>query len=324
MPNIEDEIARLSGQMYFITLDMASGYYQVPISEGSKSLTSFVTPDGQYEFNRMPFGLANAPAVFQRMMNRVLGSARFTEATAYIDDVLIYGKNVEECLERLERVLILLDKANLTLNLSKCDFLKDKIMYLGYEISGAGVRPGDKKVQSVLDYPCPSNSHSVRQFLGLVGYFRKFIRSFAILAQPLNKLLKKDVEWVWGEEQNSAFITLKNRLVNRPILAIFDPNYETELHTDASMVGIGGILLQRRHGCDAFQPVAYYSRQTSPEERDFHSFELETLAVVCSLKKFRVYLLGQNFKIVTDCNALRSTFSKRDLIPRIARWWLLL
>lgn len=145
MPVIEDEIARLSGQAFFITLDLFSGYYQVPISEQSKPLTSFVTPDGQFEFNRMPFGLANAPAVFQRMMNRVLGSARYSQATAYIDDVLIYGKNVEQCLERLENVLKLLKQANLTLNLSKCEFLKDKIDYLGYEISASGIRPGDKR-----------------------------------------------------------------------------------------------------------------------------------------------------------------------------------
>lgn len=324
MPIIEDEIARLSGQAYFITLDLASGYYQVPISENSKPLTSFVTPDGQYEFNRMPFGLANAPAVFQRLMNRVLGSARFSEATAYIDDVLIYGKSVDECLERLERVMRLIEQANLTLNLSKCDFLQQRINYLGYEISVDGVRPGNKKIEAVTNFPRPTNPHSVRQFLGLVGYFRKFIRNFAALSHPLNKLLKNGVEWAWEEEQELAFEDLKNRLVDRPILSIFDPTAETELHTDASKVGVGGILMQRCPGDEHFRPVAYYSRQTSPEEKHFHAYELETLAVVCSLKKFRVYLLGQTFKIITDCSALRSTFSKRDIIPRIARWWLLL
>lgn len=324
MPVIEDEIAKLSGQAYFVTLDLASGYYQVPISEQSKALTAFVTPDGHYEFNRMPFGLANAPAVFQRMMNRVLGSARYSEATVYIDDVLIYAKNIDECLERLEHILKLLEAANLTLNLSKCEFLKEKIDYLGYEVSASGIRPGDKKVQSVLDFPRPNNAHTVRQFLGLVGYFRKFIKNFARIAYPLNKLLKKDVSWCWDDEQEESFKTLKAQLVNRPILAIYDPAAETELHTDASKLGVGGILMQRSSGCDTFKPVAFYSRQTSPEERNFHAYELETLAVVCSLRKFRVYLMGQNFKIITDCSALRSTFLKRDIIPRIARWWLLL
>lgn len=324
MPNIEDEIARLSGQAYFVTLDLASGYYQVPISDQTRSFTSFVTPDGQYEFNRMPFGLANAPAVFQRMMNRILGSSRYSGATAYIDDVLIYGRSVDECLTRLEHVLQLLDNANLTLNLTKCEFLQDSIDYLGYEISAAGIRPGSKKIQCVLDFPRPTNHHTVRQFLGLVGYFRKFIKNFAILAHPLNKLLKKDVTWTWTNEQEQSFVTLKNKLTDRPILAIYDPAAETELHTDASKVGIGGILLQRSRSDEPFRAVGFYSRQTSPEERNFHSYELETLAVICSLRKYRVYLLRLSFKVVTDCNALRSTFSKRDLIPRIARWWLLM
>jgi hypothetical protein len=325
IPVIEDEISRLAGQAWFITLDLMSGYYQVPISEDSKHLTAFVTPDGQYEYNRMPFGLANAPAVFQRMMNRVLGPARFDKATVYIDDLLIFGKTPLECIERLEEILLSLRKANLKLNLSKCNFLQNKINYLGYEISSAGMRPGEAKIQCVSDFPQPQNVHSVRQFLGLVSYFRKFIPGFAHLAQPITKLLKRDAVWEWGKDQEVAFKALKDKLVNRPVLMIYDPTAETELHTDASKLGVGGILLQRPEGSgSSFHPVAYYSRQTTPEERNFHSYELETLAVVCSLKKLRVYLLGKVFKIVTDCSALRSTFEKRDIIPRIARWWLAL
>lgn len=324
MPIIDDEITRLSGQGFFITLDLASGYYQVPIAEESKPLTAFVTPDGQYEFNRMPFGLANAPAVFQRMMNKVLGSDRFNKATAYIDDILIYGESVDECLAKLEAVLQSLENANLTLNLAKCEFLKDTVDYLGYEISASGIRPGSKKIQSVVDFPRPENQHTVRQFLGLVSYFRKFILNFAQIANPLNKLLKKNADWMWTKDQEESFSTLKDRLVERPVLTIYDPQAETELHTDASRIGIGGILLQRKHADDSFRPVAFYSRQTSPEEKNFHSYELETLAVICSLRKFRVYLLGLDFKVVTDCSALRTTFTKRDLIPRIARWWLLM
>lgn len=324
MPIIEDEIARLSGQAYFITLDLASGYYQVPIAESSKPLTSFVTPDGQFEFNRMPFGLANAPAVFQRMMNRILGSARFTKAMVYIDDLLIFGTSPSECLDRLEEVLQLMEKSNLTLKLSKCSFLQQKIDYLGYEISAEGVKPGEKKIQSVQSFPQPTDVHKVRQFLGLVSYFRKFINNFAQIAYPLTKLLKKDAVWEWSNSQTSAFETLKAKLIHRPVLAIYDHSAELELHTDASKHGIGGILLQKSHDSNDLRPIAYYSRQTSPEERNFHSYELETLAVVFSLKKFRIYLLGKKFKILTDCSALRSTFSKRDLIPRIARWWLML
>lgn len=324
MPIIEDEIARLSGQSCFITLDLASGYYQVPISESAKHLTAFVTPDGLYEFNRMPFGLANAPAVFQRLINRVLGTVRFTKATAYMDDVLIYGDSASQCLDRLEDILSLLEKANLTLNLTKCEFLRSNIDYLGYEISAAGVRPGQKKILSVSNFPRPINVHCVRQFIGLASYFRKFIQNFAVLALPLTQLLAKDTTWQWGQAQENAFEVLKSKLVDRPTLAFYDREAETELHTDASKDGIGGILLQRDKQTGQYRPIAYYSRKTSPEERFYHSYELETLAVVKSLEKFRVYLLGKEFRIVSDCSALRSTFIKRDLIPRIARWWLLL
>lgn len=322
MPIIEDEIARLAGQAWFITLDLASGYYQVPIGEQSKHLTSFVTPDGQFEFNRMPFGLANAPAVFQRMMNQLLGSSRFSKAMAYIDDLLIYGKDPDECLDRLEDILKLIEKANLTLNLSKCQFLMEDIDYLGYQISSAGMQPGEKKIISVANFPKPSNVHQVRQFLGLVSYFRKFIEGFATIAYPLTKLLKKDALWDWGDLQDRAFEELKTRLITRPILTIYDPKGILELHTDASKIGIGGILFQKITEEDSLRPIAYYSRQTSPEEKHFHSYELETLAVVDSLRKFRVYLVGKEFVIKTDCSALRSTFVKRDIIPRIARWWL--
>lgn len=166
-------------------------------------------------------------------------------------------------------------------------------------------------------------SHTeVRQFLGLASYFRKFVRSFGEIARPLTMLLKKESIWQWGERESIAFSTLKARLIERPILALYDPKLDTELHADASSLGLGGILLQWQINPRVLKPVAYFSRQTTPVERFFHSYELETLAVVCSLKKFRVYLLGLKFTVFTDCNALKTTLTKRDLIPRIARWWL--
>lgn len=150
---------------------------------------------------RMPFGLANAPAVFQRMINTVLGSVRFSKATVYIDDILIYGKDATQCLERLEEVLKMLEKVNLTLNLSKCEFLRDKVDYLGYEISASGIRPGEKKICSVVNFPRPESVHNIRQFLGLASYFCKFIQNFAQISYPLSKLLKKDAAWEWNDDQ---------------------------------------------------------------------------------------------------------------------------
>lgn len=322
LPLIEDQMSILSGNKYFTTLDLASGYYQIPVAENSKHLTAFVTPDGHFEFKRMPFGLANAPAVFQRLINKILGARRFTFALAYMDDLLVPSTSIDEGFERLEEVLELLQQAGLTLKLPKCSFFNTEIEYLGYEISSSGIRPSERKILAVKNFPVPRNVHEVRQFLGLASYFRKFVKGFGEIARPLTTLLKKDSSWHWTTCENNSFTELKDRLIDRPILALYDPKLETELHTDASSLGLGGILMQWQRNPRELKPVAYFSRQTTPEERHMHSYELETLAVVCSLKKFRVYLLGLNFVVFTDCNALKTTLTRRDLIPRIARWWL--
>ncbi|KMQ86750.1 retrovirus-like pol polyprotein [Lasius niger] len=221
---------------------------------------------------------------------------------------------------RLRQVLDTLRIHGLTLKLEKCSFFARSIEYLGREISEQGVRPGRRKIEAVLDMEAPRSVKQVRQFLGLAGYFRKFVENFAIVAEPLTRLTKKDVSWVWQEEQERAFNMIKSKLTTRPVLIIFNPEIPTEVHTDASAIGIGAILLQRVDGKMA--AVAYYSRQTTADQRCYHSYELETMAVVLALRHFRVYLLGTKFKVVTDCNALRTTFAKRDLLPRIGRWWL--
>lgn len=323
MPLIDDQIDKLSGQVFFSTLDLASGYHQVPVSESSKHLTAFVTPDGHYEYNRMPFGLTNAPAVFQRLILNLLKQRNIPGVLAYMDDVIIASRSLSEGIDRLSAVLDLIKKANLTLNLKKCHFFKRTIEYLGFEISSNGVRPGLRKIEAVSEYRTPENVHEVRQFIGLVSFFRRFVAGFACIAKPLTSLTRSNVVWAWGDEQEKAFKELKAVLISRPVLAIFNPEYLTELHTDASASGLGGILLQRADDSKPLHAVAYFSRQTSKDEQHFHSYELETLAVVASLNRFRVYLLGIEFKVVTDCNALRTTLTKRDLIPRIARWWLL-
>lgn len=323
LPCMEDQMNRLAGNRFYTTLDLASGYYQIPLTEDSKSKTAFVTPDGQWEFNRMPFGLANAPAVFQRTVNKALGSLRFDTAVAYMDDILVPSVSFDEGLERLATMFTKFREANLTLKLSKCYFFQTSVDFLGFEITSSGIRPGSKKIEAVKDFPTPQNVHNVRQFVGLASFFRKFIKNFAILAKPLTGLLKNDTPWVWGEEQQNAFQVLKDKLISRPILALYSPSLATELHTDASKMGVGAILFQKQESGE-FKPVAYYSRQTSPEEQHFSAYELETLAVVSALSKFRSYLFGMSFVVVTDCNSLRATFMKRDMIPRVARWWSLI
>lgn len=320
LPCMEDQMNRLSGCNYYCTLDLANGYYQIELAEESKPKTAFITPDGQWEFNRMPFGLVNAPAVFQRAVNKALGSLRFNTAVAYMDDVLVPSESIDDGLDKLERIFKRLREFNMTLKPSKCYFFQTTVDFLGFEVSAGGIRPGKRKIEAVQDFPVPRDVHNVRQFLGLASFFRKFIRGFAALARPLTGLLRNNTPWVWGADQQASFDELKQKLVSRPVLALYDPSLSTELHTDASKWGVGGILLQRQIDGE-LKPVAYYSRQTSSVEQHFSSYELETLAVVSSLSKFRPYLLGMPFTILTDCNSLRATFMKRDMIPRVARWW---
>lgn len=321
LPRVDDFLEHLKDCKYFTSLDMASGYHQIEMDEDSVSKTAFITPDGQYEYLRVPFGLANAPAVFQRTVNRMLGNLRYGKALAYMDDILLPGKDFNTGLENLRLVFVKLEEGGLTLRLSKCHFFMTRIEYLGHEISSEGIQPGKRNTEAVKKFPTPKDVRGVRQFLGLASYFRKYIKEFATIAKPLTSLTKKDVTFEWGAEQQNAFDTLKERLTSRPLLAIYDPVLPTEVHTDASKYGVGGILLQIQKD-KKLRPVMYYSRQTTKEEQRYHSYELETLAVVNTLKNFRVYLAGINFKVVTDCNAIRSTLNKKDLVPRIGRWWL--
>ncbi|CAK9796589.1 Transposon Ty3-I Gag-Pol polyprotein [Anthophora quadrimaculata] len=321
LPLIEDQINQLGGYRYYTGLDLASGYYQVPLAENSIEKTAFVTPDGHYEFLRMPFGLTNAPVVFTKLMDIVLGPLKNRIAFPYIDDVIVPSNIIEEGIGRLRQVLEAFRAHGLTLKLEKCSFFQETIEYLGQEISEQGVRPGQRKTEAVREMPHPENVKQVRQFLGLASYFRKFVKNFATLVEPLTRLTRKNVPWQWKEAQERAFQQIKQKLTMRPVLCIFNPNRPTELHTDASSIGVGAILLQQQED-GSMAVVAYFSKQTTTDQRCYHSYELETMAVVFALRHFRVYLIGTQFKVVTDCNALRTTFSKKDLLPRIGRWWL--
>ena len=315
---IEDQIDRLSGYQYFCSLDLASGYYQIKMAEDSIAKTAFITQDGLYEFLKVPFGLTNAPAVFQKIINKILGKLRFNKVLVYLDDILIPGKTITDTLDTLQEVLTLFQKSDLTFKLDKCYFLQTKIEFLGYEISNSTIKPTDHKICAVEKFPVPQNIQNVRQFLGLTGYFRKFIPKYAEKSKPISMLLHKDTEFVWGKLQQDAFDTLKNSLIKKPVLEIFDNELECRVYTDASRIGIAAILAQVKQGKE--HPVAYFSKQTTNEQQKYHSFELEALAVVMTVQKFRHYLYGRNFIIITDCSAVVSTFKKAEVNARIGRW----
>ncbi|EFA11803.1 Retrovirus-related Pol polyprotein from transposon 297-like Protein [Tribolium castaneum] len=290
--------------------------------EDSIHYTASITQDGHYEFTRVPFGLTSAPAVFQRMINTALGQLRFSKVLIYLDDILIPAPTISESLHLLRIVLKVLQDNGLTLNLNKCYFLKKQIEYLGYEITESTIKPSKRKIEAVEEFPKPTNVHEVRQYLGLTGYFRKFISDYAKKSRPLSCLLLKDAEWEWGSSQEEAFNKLKVALMCAPILTLYDSRKDIILYTDASRWGLAGILVQLHEGKE--KVVAYFSRQTAQAEQKYHSFELETLAIVAAVKRFRQYLLGRPFTIVTDCAAVKNTFNKSEVNARIGRWVLAL
>jgi len=240
-----------------------------------------------------------------------------------MDDIIVPSKDEEEGLEKLKRVFKVAEEYGLEINFKKCQFLKRKIEYLGYIIENGTIKPSPSKTNAIKNYPKPMTVIQVQSFLGLTSYFRKFIPGYSNIAKPLSDLLRDNVKFQFKEEQEQAFQTLKDCLSSEPVLQIFRQGAPLEVHTDASSHGFGAVLLQEDDE-GVLHPVHYMSKKTNAQQEKYSSYELEILAVVEALKKFRVYLLGSKFKIVTDCNAFQKTMSKKDIIPKIARWALML
>lgn len=241
----------------------------------------------------------------------------------FIDDILVSTEGIQEHLNILKELFITLAKNNIKLQIKKCQFLKTEIEYLGYNINNSQITLSEKHIETINRYPVPTDNRSLHRFVGLVSYFRKFIEGFSRIASPLYDLMK-DINFDFGKKHYEAFVKLKGMLVTRPVLGIYCVGGETQLHTDASSSGYGAVLLQMQKEDKVFHPIMYFSRKTTDAEAKLHSFELETLAVVYAIKRFRPYLFGIRFTIVTDCNALKLTLAKRDLNAKIDRWALFL
>lgn len=325
MPLIEDQLDRLQDARVFSTLDLKDGIFHVPIEEDSVKFTAFVVLDGQYEFLKVPFGLCNSPAVFQRHVRAVFRQLIASGTVlAYLDDLIIPAVSEEGGLEKLSVVLKVASNYGLVINWKKCELLVDKVEYLGYIVEAGQIRPSHRKTVAVAKYPEPRTVEQVQSFLGLTGYFRKFIPQYAIHARPLSQLLKNNVKFEFGKEQRDAFERLKDALIENSVLKLYRVGAETELHTDACMNGLCVVLLQKDSEDGKFHPIYYASWKTSPAEEKYTSYELEMLAVVKALKKFRVYLLNIEFQIVTDCSAFVWTMKKKDLCLRVSHWALLI
>lgn len=323
IPLIDEQIDSLKDARVFSAIDLKNGFFHIKVNENSVKYTAFVTHRGQFEFLRMPFGLRNGPAMFMRFINCVFRELlRQGIVLAYMDDLIVLSKDVPEGIERLKKVFSTAAEYGLQIKWSKCQILQRKVEYLGYVVEEGRMKPSDNKTKAVRNFPTPKNLKELQSFLGLTGHFRKFVQNYSLIAKPLSDLTKKDAEFIIGEEQQRAIENLKSALTKEPSLLLFRHGRETELHTDASKFGYGAILLQKCPDDGMLHPVYFMSRKTTPTEQNYDSYQLEVMAIVVALKKFRVYLLGIPFKIVTDCSAFEMTMRKKDLITRVARWAL--
>ncbi|KAL4085202.1 hypothetical protein QTP88_027061 [Uroleucon formosanum] len=320
IPRIDEILDQLGRSRYYTTLDLASGYHQVPIRPQDCEKTGFSTDKGHFEFVRMPFGLCGAPSTFQRLMNNVLTGLNGTKAFVYLDDIIIYAVDLVQHEARLEEVFQRLREFNLQLQPSKCQFLRHEVVYLGHLITDAGVKPDPTKISCVRDHPVPRNPTEIKRFLGLSGYYRRFIEKYSQIAKPMTTLLKKGQPFEWTAECQTSFETLVQKLVTAPILQY--PNFEEPfiLTTDASQYAIGSIISQGEIGHDL--PIAYASRTLNKAEQNYSTTEKELLSIVWSVKHFRPYLLGRKFRIYTDHQPLTWLFNVKDPGSRLMRWRL--
>ena len=288
LPRIDDTLQSLSGSKWFSTIALLSGYRQVGIAENDREKTAFITHDGLFEFNVMPFGLCNAPATFQRLRNLALSGMLWNECLVYLDDIIIYGHTFEEHLSHLASVLARLQEVNLKAKLSKCNFLQQQVLYLGHVISLDKIATDPSKTEQITDWATPQNIQEVQQFLGLASYYRWFIQNFAGIARPLHRLTERDRAFKWTVECENAFAKLKLCLCSSPILSFPDFSLPFILDTDACQCGIGAVLSQiQKDGTE--RVVAFASRAMSKSERKYSVTRQELLAAVTFIHHFRQF-----------------------------------
>ncbi|KAJ0603514.1 putative nucleotidyltransferase, Ribonuclease H [Helianthus annuus] len=318
LPRIDDLFDQLQGSSFYSKIDLRSGYHQLRVQEESIPKTAFRTRYGHYEFLVMPFGLTNAPAVFIDLMNRVCKPYLDKFVIVFIDDILIYSRTEAEHEQHLRTILELLKKEQLYAKFSKCEFWIREVQFLGHVVNENGIHVGPTKIEAIKSWNTPRTPTEVRQFLGLAGYYRRFIENFSKIAQPLTSLTQKDRKFDWGEKQEMAFQTLKDKLCQAPILSLPDGTDDFVVYCDASRQGLGCVLMQRE------KVIAYASRQLKVHEKNYTTHDLELGAVVFALKIWRHYLYGTKCTIFTDHRSLQHIFNQKELNMRQRRWMELL
>lgn len=294
LPQITATLDKLRGARYLSTLDLKSGYWQVPLARDSRPITALTVPGkGLMQFRVMPFGLHSAPATFQRLLDQTLGPELKPHVFVYLDDIIVCNRTFDEHLRTLREIFRRLRDARLKLNPEKCKFCVNRIKYLGHVIDQDGIRTDPEKVSAIANWKEPRTVRQIRQFLGVASWYRRFIRNFATTAAPLTALTRKNAKWRWGPEEQRAFEQLKSALTSSPILACADFTRTFILQTDACTTGLGAVLTQ-------FFPeggIAYASRTLTRTETNYSATELECLAVLWGIRRMRGYLEGYHFKV---------------------------
>lgn len=338
-PQIDDALDCLSGSRWFSVLDLRSGYYQIPMSEKDREKTAFICPLGFYEFQRMPQGITGAPATFQRLMERAVGDMHLLQVIVYLDDIIVFGRTLEEHEERLLKVLDRLEECGLKISLDKCQFCQPQVRYVGHIVSALGIATDPEKVSAVKNWKLPTDLRSLRSFLGFCGYYRRFIKNYSAIVRPLTELTKgyppknrhkaaqekkyyfKEGEPFgerWDEECTKAFYNIIHCLTHAPVLAFADPSKPYVLHVDASLNGLGAVLNQEYP--DGLRPVAFASRKLSAPEQRYPIHQLEFLALKWAIvDKFHDYLYGAKFTVRTD-NPLTYVLTTAKLNATGHRW----
>lgn len=309
MPVIDELLDELAHAKWFTKLDLRAGYHQIRMAPGEEYKTAFQTHTGHYEYTVMSFGLTGAPATFQGAMNETLSPVLRKFALVFFDDILIYSPDFSSHLDHIAQVLSLLSKHQWYVKLSKCSFAQKQLTYLGHTISAAGVHTDQGKIQEVVNWKVPTTVKKLRGFLGLAGYYRKFVKGFGVISKPLTNLLRKGVPFIWTPETDAAFHNLKQALVSAPVLALPDFQKVFTVETDASDSGIGAVLSQDGH------PVAYISKALGPRTKGLSTYEKECMAVLLAVDQWRSYLQLGDFIILTDHHSLMHLSDQRLHTP---------